>query len=63
MCCVLKTSTAVGDDLWLCMYLAAGVTQPDKLVLRIMGHEHLVQVMGHEHLDAMGTLVEAKQEQ
>ena len=56
----------MGDGAWLCtyMYLAAGATQPDKLVLRIMGHEHLVQVMGHEHLvEAMGTSVEAKQEQ
>ena len=31
----IETSTAVGDGLWLCTYLAAGVTQPDKLVLRI----------------------------
>ena len=35
--------------------LAAGATQLDKLVHRIMGHEHLVK--------AMGTSVEAKQEQ
>ena len=45
----------MGDGAWLCTYLAAGTTQPDKLVLRIMGHEHLVK--------AMGTSVEAKQEQ
>ena len=57
MSCILKTSTAMGDGV-------CGATQPDKLVLRIMGHEHLVQVMGHEHLvEAMGTSVEAKQEQ
>ena len=55
MSCILKTSTAKGDGAWLCTYLAAGATQPDKLVLRIMGHEHLVE--------AMGTSVEAKQEQ
>ena len=55
MCCTLKTTKAVGDGLWLSTYQAAGVIQPDKLVLKIMGHEHLV--------DAMGTLVEAKQEQ
>ena len=55
MSCILKTSTAKGDDAWLCTYLAAGATQADKLVLRIMGHEHLVK--------AMGTSVEAKQEQ
>ena len=35
--------------------VAAGATQTDKLVLRIMGHEHLVE--------AIGTSVEAKQEQ
>ena len=46
---------AMGDGVWLCTYLAAGTTQPDKLVLRIMRHEHLVE--------AMGTSVEAKQEQ
>ena len=51
----------MGDGTWLCTYLAAGATQPDKLVFRIMGHEHLVVVMGHEHL--VGTSVEAKQEQ
>ena len=45
----------MGDGAWLCIYLAAGATQPDKLVLSIMGHEHLVEVMG--------TSVEAKQEQ
>ena len=55
MSCILKTSMAKGDSVWLCTYLAAGATQPDKLVLRIMGHEHLVE--------AMGTSVEAKQEQ
>ena len=55
MFCILKTSTAMGDGVWLCTYLAAGTTQPDKLVLRIMGHEHLVE--------AIGTSVEAKQEQ
>ena len=47
-----STSTAMGDGAWLCTYLAAGATQPDKLVLRIMGHEHLVE--------AMGTSMEAK---
>ena len=55
MSCILKTSTAKGDGAWLCTYLAAGATQPDMLVLRIMGHDHLVK--------AMGTSVEAKQEQ
>ena len=55
MSCILKTSMAKGDDAWLCTYLAAGATQPDKLVLRIMRHEHLVE--------AIGTSVEAKQEQ
>ena len=48
MSCILKTSTAMGDGV-------CGATQPDKLVLRIMGHEHLVETMG--------TSVEAKQEQ
>ena len=42
MSCILKTSTAKGDGAWLCTYLAAGATKPDKLVLRIMGPEHLV---------------------
>ena len=37
------------------LYLAAGTTQPDKLVLRIMGHEHLVE--------AIGTSVEVKHKQ
>ena len=45
----------MGDGACLCTNLAAGATQPEKLVLRIMGHEHLVE--------AMGTSVEAKQEQ
>ena len=55
MSCILKTSMAMGDCVRLCAYLAAGTTQPDKLVLRIMGHEHLVE--------AIGTSVEAKQVQ
>ena len=34
MSCIFKTLTAMGDGACLCTYLAAGATQPDKLVLR-----------------------------
>ena len=54
MSCILKTSTAKGDDAWLCTYLAAGATQPDKLVLRIMGHEHL-DSEGHGYISGSQT--------